>query len=225
MPQAQHKAFPGYGVVYPDGVRGIKVVGTFTDGAKKTIHPGGSVSYSAPSPVIHELYGGGFCYADGNAVTNREHLEAITDLKMKERGLEWFDTHGKVIVSPQDDIPPLDQDGKVRPEPAFILSNQLPEETDEVTKSINEQVQAKSETDNAVMKAITDLATMVKQQGEEIAKLKVGPAPEPKPEKKPRGEKNVKQAEIMKARWADPAFRERMAKRLKKTDAVGEGEK
>ncbi len=204
MPQPQVRQFPGYGVVYPGGGdTGIKIIGAFTQAPKKVFNPDGSTSYEAPAPTIYELFGGGFSYASGKTVTKREELENITDLKMKERALEWFDTHGKAISPPE--IVPREED-KERPEPAYILSTQLPPVEDEVTKSINEQqiIRDKTEDSNLVLaKAISELATLVKKQGEEIAQLKVVP---------PQSKKRGMQSQKMKERWADPAFREKRMK-------------
>lgn len=207
MPQPQQRQFPGYGVVYPGGgTTGIKVIHTFTDGPKKMINPDGSVSYGTPSHTIHELYGGGFCYADGKPVTNREHLENITEIQMRERALQWYEIHGKAI-SPSDVV--IKEGETERPIPDYILSNELPQEQDEVTKSINE-VQPKEDSNLIIAKAISELAMLVKRQGEEIAQMKAVP---PIPSKiRKRG----LQSQSMKDKWADPAFREKMKHRGKK---------
>jgi len=204
MPQPQQRQFPGYGVVYPGGgTTGIKVIHTFTDAPKKVINPDGSVSYGSPFPTIHELHGGGFCYADGNLVTRREHLEAITESKMRERALQWYETHGKAI-SPSDIV--VKEDETERPAPDYILSNQLPTVEDEVTKGLNEQMENSLA---SIAESISSLATLVKKQGEEIAQMKAVP---PIPSKiRKRG----LQSQSMKDRWADPAFREKMKHRGK----------
>ena len=210
MVQAQVRAFPGFGVIYPDGVSGIKVVGTFTQGPAKIVNPDGSVAYTTPAPTIHELFGGGFAYASGSPVTNREHLEALPG-GMRTRALEWFDGHGKLSVVAKEDIPPLNLDEKERPEPVYVLSTDLPGEKDEVTKELDkivkddggplfgkiEQVQLQDSL-ASIAQAISSLATIVKEQGEQIAKLSVG-----KPDKKGLS----KQSGIMKAKWADPEWR------------------
>lgn len=213
MALPQQRQFPGYGVVYPGGgTTGIKIIHSFTDGPKKVINPDGSVSYGTPSPTIHELYGGGFCYEDGKPVTKREHLESITEVSMKERALQWYEMHGKAIA-PSDVV--IKEGEAERPEPDYILSNQIPLPEDEVDKSLNKQVE-KEDPLLAIAKAISELATLVKGQGKEIAELKAVP---PIPSKiRKRG----LQSQSMKDRWADPAFRERMKHRGKKGKEEGE---
>ena len=214
MPQAQVKNFPGFGIVYPGGgERGIKVVKTFTQAPKKVFNADGSVSYEPPPPTVHELFGGGFCYAGGNPVTDREHLENISDPVMKQRALEWYDKHGKAI-SLEDVVVREEGQEKVRPEPAYILSNQIPLPEDEV-RSVNKQVD-KEDPLLAIAKAISELATLVKGQGKEIAELKAIPVIPSKSRK--RGF----QSQSMKDRWADPAFREKMKHRGKKGKEEGE---
>ncbi len=199
MPQPQQRQFPGYGVVYPGGGdSGIKIVGAFTQAPKKVFNPDGSTSFEPPTPTIYELFGGGFSYASGKPVTKREELENITDPKMKERALEWYDTHGKAISSPE--VVSREED-KGRPEPAYILSSQIPQEQDEVTKSLDVQVQNPLD---VIAKSISSLTELVKKQGEEIAQLKVVTVP--KEPKRRGGNQSLK----MKERWTDPAFRERM---------------
>ena len=200
MPQAQTKNFPGFGIVYPGGgVTGIKVVKTFTQAPKKIFNSDGSVSYETPPPTIHELFGGGFCYADGKPVSNREHLENISVPDMKERALVWFETHGKAI-SPSDIV--IKEEGeKERPEPDYILSNQLPQQEDEQPDQIKESLMS-------IAKSISSLAKMVNEQGKEIAELKKGP---PIPPIK-LGRKS--QSEKMKAKWANPEYKAKMLKRI-----------
>lgn len=100
MPQPQTRQHPGFGIVYPGGGdTGIRIIGAFTQAPKKVFNPDGSTSFEAPAPTIYELFGGGFSYADGKPVTKREELINITDSKMKERALKWFDTHGQAISS------------------------------------------------------------------------------------------------------------------------------
>lgn len=210
--QAQARAFPGYGVVYPDGINGIKVVHTFTQGPSKIFNPDGSIGYTTPPPTIHELFGGGFVYADGSPVSNREHLEILPG-KIRDKALLWFDSHGKISSIAQTDIPPLDLDKKERPEPVYVLSSDLPVEKDEVTKDLDKQV-AKSEekpaldTFSQVLVAIASLAETVKEQGKQIANLKKRP---PAPKRMPLSEaKHSKQSDAMKARWADPEYKAKM---------------
>ena len=210
MSQPQTKQFPGYGIVSPDGVTGIKVVRTFTDGPSKTINPDGSVSYSTPPPTIHELLGGGFCYADGKPATNREHLELISDIKMRERAIQWYETHGKAITP--SDIVVKEEGEKERPEPAYILSNQIPQEQDEVTKDLDNQMQNSLV---SIAKSISSLTTLVMKQGEDIEKLKVSPPPKVKRTRKD-------QAERMKARWANPEYKAKMIEKIKKGREHGE---
>lgn len=207
--QAQVRAFPGYGIVYPDGVSGIKVVRTFTQGPSKIVNADGSVSFTIPPPTIHELYGGGFSYADGSLVTNREHLEGLP-VNMKERALEWFDGNRGLSVVAKEDVPPLNLDEKIRPEPAFILSSELSSSTDEIRK-VEEQLIPQSSLNEVslldkLVQSITSLTEMVKTQGEEIAKMKMASA---SPAVRKLGNYS-KSSERMKARWADPEFRAKM---------------
>jgi len=201
MVQAQVRSFPGYGVVYPDGVSGIKVVGTFTQGPAKTVNPDGSVVYSTPAPTIHELFGGGFAYASGSPVTHREHLEMLPG-GMRERALKWFDGSGELSIVAKEDIPPLNLDEKQRPEPVYVLSSDLPAEKDGVTKELDNVVRNDNPEAQAnlasIAQAISSLATIVKEQGEQIAKLSAD-----KPDKKGLS----KRSRIMKAKWADPEWR------------------
>lgn len=211
MVQAQVKQFPGFGVVYPDGVSGIKVIGTFTQGPSKTVNPDGSVAYSTPAPTIHELFGGGFAYASGSPVTNREHLEMLPG-GMRTRALEWFDGHGKLSEVAKEDIPPLNLDEKKRPEPVYVLSSELPTATDEVSKDLDKVVhtdQTELQSSLAsIAQSISVLATVVKEQGKQIADLKKRP---PAPKRMARSEaKHGKQSETMKARWANPEFKAKM---------------
>ena len=207
MPQAQVKNFPGFGIVYPGGgERGIKIVKTFTQAPKKVFHADGSVSYEPPPPTIHELFGGGFCYAGGNPVTDREHLENISDLVMRQKALEWYDKHGRAI-SPEDVVIREEVGEKERPEPAYILSNQLPKESDEVTKDMNHKVE-KEDGNLAIAKVLSELVALVKKQGKEIDELKKGP---PIPPIK-LGRKA--QSEKMKAKWADPEYKAKMVQKI-----------
>lgn len=206
MPQVQERKFPGYGVVYPGGgVTGIKVVKTFTQAPKKIINADGSVSYNTPSPTVHELHGGGFCYADGKPVTHREHLENITEIKMRERGLQWYEMHGKAIA-PSDVV--IKEGEMERPEPDYILSNQIIGET-EVQEKVAEKPDEIKDNLASIAQSISSLATLVKKQGEEIAELKTVPVIPSK------NKKRGIQSQTMKDKWADPVFRKKMMNRGK----------
>jgi hypothetical protein len=206
MPQAQkqQKEFPGYGVVFPGGgKKGFKVINTFTEAPKKIINPDGSVSYNTPPPTIHELFGGGYVYADGKFVTDRGHLERITNLKMKERALQWFDTHGSAIK------PEIVEKTEVgRPEPDFIRSDEIPQESDEVTEQLNNQVQNSL---SAIAQSIQTLTSLVQKQDERLTKLETSPQPEPL---KRTGNQRKKQSDVMRNKWANPAYREKMMNRI-----------
>lgn len=208
MAQAQVRAFPGYGIVYPDGVSGIKVVRTFTQGPSKIVNADGSVSFTTPPPTIHELYGGGFAYADGSPVTNREHLEMLPD-KMREKAFEWFDGNRGLSVVAKEDVPPLNLDEKTRPEPAFILSSELSSSTDkvsQVSETIPGDVPGYKSVLESIAQSISSLTEMVKTQGEEIAKMKMERA---SPAVRKLGNYS-KSSERMKERWANPEFRAKM---------------
>ena len=215
MPQVQQKAFPGFGIIYPGGgSMGLKVVKTFTQGSTKIHNSDGSVSFSTPPPTIHELFGGGFAYADGNPVTNRDHLELITDAKMKERALRWFDSHGKAIT-PEDIVMKPEGDEPERPQPAYILSNQLPEGTlEQGTADIPREEVAPttplpppSGSDmSLIAKGLFELMDVVKKQGEEIAKLQTAKVSE---------NWRAKQGNTMANKWHDPEFRKKMAEARK----------
>ena len=114
MQRAQVARFPGFGIVYPDGINGIKVVKTFVQGPKKMVQPDGNVEWTTPPPTIHELYGGGFVYASGEPVTDRVHLESITDMKMRDKALRWFDGDKSISELATQNVPPLKVQNTVR---------------------------------------------------------------------------------------------------------------
>jgi hypothetical protein len=212
MGQAQVKQFPGFGIIYPDGVNGIKVVRTYTQGPSKVVSPDGSVGYTTPPPTILELFGGGFAYADGSPVSNREHLGMMSDIKMRDKALAWFDGQGKVSAIATEGIPPLDLEHKERPEPVYVLSTALPEEKDEVTIGMTEQIKRIEKGSGIdpmlqVLDAIKGLSVSIKEQGDRIGKLEAGT--------NPMRESRKAQSAKMIAKWADPEYR---AKRLGKKD-------
>lgn len=226
MVQAQVKKFPGYGVVYPDGVSGVKVIHTYTQGSKRMVNPDGSVSFTTPPPVIHELLGGGFAYADGSPVKDRTHLETIGDVRFRERALRWFDSHGDVSAVATEDVPPLDLDKKERPEPVYVLSKDLPADKDEVTRELDKQVAKdvelpKQDTLSQILTAISSLAETVKEQGEQIIKMKTSWAV-PKKRTARDLRVNASASERLKARWKDPDFRAKMSQRKKVENGVTE---
>lgn len=200
MVQVAHKTFQGFGVIYPDGARGIKVVKTFTKGSTKTVNPDGSVSYSTPPPTVHELYGGGFSYAAGTPVTNRVHLEGIDDPKMRERALKWYDTHGSAMAPPEVVVKEGEPE---RPEPAYILSNQVsPDGT--ITQEIKEGVITPELSPieallTSLASSVASLGETIKKQGEELAIVKVMAE---KKEKK-FGDRRLKQFKNMKIKGVD----------------------
>jgi hypothetical protein len=207
MGQAQVSRFPGFGIIYPDGVNGIKVVRTYTQGPSKVVNPDGSVGYTTPPPTILELFGGGFAYADGSPVNDRLHLEMMSDVKMRERALIWFDSHGKVSTIATEDVPPLDLEHKERPEPVYVLSSDLPTEQDAVTADVNEHIRKVEKGSGIdpmlqVLEGIKNLTSLVKAQDDRIGKLEAGT--------NPMRESRKAQSEKMKAKWADPAYREKV---------------
>ena len=206
MAQAQVKQFPGFGVVYPDGISGIKVIRTYTQGPSKVVNPDGSVGYITPPPTILELFGGGFAYADGSPVIDRAHLEKVSDLKMREKALKWFDESRELSEVSRENIPPLNLDEKVRPEPVYVLSSELPRAEDEVTKELDKAVTGNAEVQGtlaSIAEAISSLATIVKEQGKQIEALQNQPG------QVKRRSPSDKRSELMKAKWADPAWRAR----------------
>ncbi len=64
------------------------------------------------------------------------------------------------------------------------------------------------------MGTLEGLATIVKSQGDEIAKLKINPAVQVQNIR--MGHK--RQSEAMKAKWADPEYKAKMLNRGKKND-------
>lgn len=203
-PQAQTVSFPGYSIVYPDGITGLKIVGAFTQAPRKIINQDGSAEYTIPAPTIYELFGGGFAYADGSKVTDRTHLERISDSKMKERALAWFDGNGKISEKATEGVPILDPESKKIPETLFVLSSELPEEKDEVTADIKEHVRKVEHGSGVdpmlqVLDGIKNLTSLVKAQDERIGKLEANT--------NPYKEARKSQSEKMKAKWADPEYR------------------
>lgn len=219
--QAAVRRFPGYGIVYLEKGEGIKVVKTYTQAPAKVIEGDGSVSYTTPPPIIHELFGGGFCYENGSPVSNRSHLENITDMKMRERALKWFSGERVLSEVARKDIPPLPDPGERKPgEVVYLTSSDLEKEDDPVTRKLNERMKTGEEevvldpiSALAVqMKALVDsvgmVAETVKDQGKQIAELKKHP---PAPRRMAMSEANhTKQSAAMKARWADPEYKKKM---------------
>jgi hypothetical protein len=206
---AEVKRFPGYGTVYPDGVTGLKVVKSYTEAPKRIFNPDGSVSYSTPPPVVHEVFGGGFAYADGSPVTARIHLENITDLQMKEKALKWFDSGGKVSVEATSGIPARDPDAKQEPpETVFVVSTDFPEKGVGQAPEIIKDQTTPDNTLSQVLSAIETLAGVVTKQADDIKTLKaVYKAVHPR--------KNPGTSEKLKNRWKDPEYRAKMLKKIK----------
>jgi hypothetical protein len=200
MQQAQVARFPGFGIIYPDGRNGIRVVKTFVQGPKKMVQPDGSVEWTTPPPTIHELYGGGFVYASVEPVIDRAHLESITDPKMRVRALAWFDGDKKLSEVATKDVPPLASDEereKKKPEPLYVIS------TDMAPEGAPEKVDPLSK----ILSAISGIAETVKKQGEQIAELQKTPLATIDPQKIVA--QRQRKGEAMKAKWADPEFRAR----------------
>lgn len=215
--QGQVKQFPKFGIVYPDGVSGIKVVRTFTQGPSKFVNADGSVAYTTPPPTIHELFGGGFAYADGSPVSDRKHLELLPS-QMREKALIWFDGSRELSQVATENVSPLDLEGKIRPEPVYVLSTDLPTEkvTEDLDKQIAEFAKAPPIIDadrifnelSLIAQSVLSISDTVKEQGKQIVELKKHP-------KAPRRmvlseAKHSKQSEKMKARWADPDYKAKM---------------
>ena len=206
--QQQARQFPGFGIVYPDGIKGIKVVGTYTEGPSKIVNHDGSISYKAPTPTVHELFGGGFSYADGSPVTNRQHLEALPG-KMQERALKWFDGSRKISEEATKDIPPRvgeDVKDKERPEPAFIISTDMPPENQLPEKAV---VGVKVDKElSAIMQTLGAIMDRMDKLDKQIADIKKHP---PAPRRMAVSDaRHSKQSDAMKAKWADPAYKAKM---------------
>lgn len=205
MPQAQVARFPGFGVVYPDGINGIKIIRTYVQAPKKIIQSDGSVEYTTPPPTIYELYGGGFAYASGEPVTDRGHLESIGDPKMRDRALKWFDGHGELSKVAKEGIPQFDAEAleKKKPEPVYVISSDMGH-LDEPEKQVNEQPKGPmpmgADHLSQVLSAISSLAETVKAQGTQISDLQKASHPTPDMVKISAARKH--QSESMKARWA-----------------------
>ena len=222
--QVVEKRHPGFGVVYPDGKTGIRVVHTYTEGSRRIHNPDGSTSYTTPSPVIHELFKGGFAYEDGKPVTNREHLERISNIPMRDRALKWFDGGGGIAKEAVKDAPTLDLEHQVKPEPVYRLSSGVDDEgKDEITRELDQRV--KQEEDgkklDLVLDGISTLTGIVQKQGdqlktqaEDIKNLKAGISTKTVARKK--------QAETMKAKWQDPEYRAKHLNKEKKPDGAPE---
>jgi hypothetical protein len=200
MAQAQVKQFPGFGIVYPDGVSGIKIVRTYTQGPSKVINPDGSVGYTTPPPTILELFGGGFAYADGSPVIDRAHLEMVSDLKMREKALKWFDESKKMSEVSRENVPPLNLDEKVRPEPIYVLSTELSTESSPAREELDNTQMQMVKNFEEMRQSMTSITDMVKEQAKLIAELMKPPQVTSQP-------KGTKQSEVMKKNWADPEWR------------------
>jgi len=169
MEQIQVKHAPKFGIIYPQGIddgTGIKVVKSYTHGSMRIHHPDGTTTHTIPGPVIHELFGGGFCYQDGKKVTNREHLEAIGDPRMREAALSWFDNQGELNPTALNVEHPAEP--PQRPEPLYTLSTDMGKEESPLTEELDKASQDKSQ---EILSAIGSLADLVKGQDERIQKL------------------------------------------------------
>jgi len=210
MPEPQVRRFPGYGIVYPDGKTGVKVIETYTEAPKRIFNPDGSKTYTTPPPVIHELFGGGFSYADGLPVTVRQHLENITDHRMREKALRWFDGGGGLSTEARKGVPTLDPEHPTPPpETVYVLSSEI-QEGDEVTRGLDAQVKAVPTSPDVltlVLASISSLTDIVTKQGEEIKRIHLYEST--------RGMAHKKQGLSMKQRWADPEYRKTQLDRIK----------
>ena len=218
--QQQTKQSPRFGIVYLEGGKsGLKVVHTYTEAPKKIINPDGSREYGPPSPTIHELFGGGFAYADGSPVIIREHLERICNPKMRDRGLAWFDGKAKLSETATKDIPPLankeDPPDSSQPRGLYVLSTDLPGEKDEVTEGLNKQVTEAEVVNNsfaAIMQSLDTIMHRIDKQDMQIAEIKKRP---PAPKRMAMSQaKHSKQSETMRKRWADPEYKGKMLSKM-----------
>jgi len=145
-------------------------------------------------------------------VDDRMHLEMISDIKMRDRALEWFDGNRKLSEIAKEDIPPLNLDEKQRPEPVYVLSRDVPN-LDEPSKKVHEGIGFKGYEElqspdmlpkilqnslDSITQSILSLADTVKEQGKQIVELS-GQLSKTKSKKFPSG----KRSEMMKARWAE----------------------
>jgi hypothetical protein len=212
MQQAQVARFPGFGIIYPDGRNGIRVVKTFVQGPKKMVQPDGSVEWTTPPPTIHELYGGGFVYASGEPVIDRAHLESITDPKMRVRALAWFDGDKKLSEVATKDVPPLASDEereKKKPEPLYVVSTDMaPEGAPEKLEKIEEpSSKVIDKSFSAIMETLGAIMSRMDVQDKQIAELQKTPLATIDTQKIVA--QRQRKGEAMKAKWADPEFRAR----------------
>ncbi len=183
MPEVQtEKKFPGYGIVYTDGVKGIKVVKTFTEGSKRIVEADGSRSFTTPPPVIHELVGGSFCYADGRLVADRTHLERLPE-QMRVKALTWFDSKKSVEIPKEATVLKEGDAPKESPEPTWVVSATLPL-MDEASKAQSVEPAKVPVSDDPIIKAlkevsevVTGLSAILAKQGEDIEMMKKGVKP------------------------------------------------
>ncbi len=208
-PQAEVRRHPGYGTIYPDGVNGIRVVRTYTEGPKKKFYPDGTPYRTTPPPTIFELFGGGFCYASGQPVNKREDLENIGDPPMRARALKWFDEGAEISKKAQG--PTRDPEKKLEPgETVFVVSSDLPREPDAVTGDLTKRQMEQttiSRQMSEISSGISSILEVVKAQGDRISLLegkRTGIALARK-----------KQAESLKKKWQDPDFRKAQEEKMR----------
>jgi len=200
---------PGFGILYPDGVHGIRVVHSFTQGPRKVVNADGSVEYLTPLPVVNELFDGSFAYASGDKVTDRTHLEELPK-QMRERALEWFDNKDKVPPTEGEII--LKPESLKEPEPAFIKSSDI--SLDEMDAPRNKSFAKPVPTVDPTVqileaiaglgKVVTSLSSKVESQGDEIAKIKSS--------RLSMGSSRKKQSDTMKEVWKARRQKEAEAK-------------
>ena len=227
MQKQQVKTYPGFGIVYPDGKSGVKVVRTETEGSRRIHNPDGSTSYTIPHPLIHELYKGGFAYADGSPVTKREDLEVLSNAKMRERALKWFDSNGKISKEATENVPELDLEHPKKPDPLYVVSSEVDMGgKDEITQELDQRIKQAdtSEKLDQVLTGISSLTGIVQKQGdqlktqaEDIKNLKAGISTKTVARRK--------QSETMKAKWNDPDYRAKHTRERKSNDASESSEK
>ncbi len=189
----EKRAFPGYGVVFPDGRTPLKVKHTYTEGPTKIHNMDGTTEFTVSPPTIHELVEGGFSYADGSPVTLREHLEKLPR-PMRDRALQWFDN--KDNPASDGSLGVVEEKTPMKDfydsHPDIILSTEIEPQGSPVKAEIVVVQDEMKRSIKAIEDAVLSLSEMMKSQRQEIETLKATPRPAPIPRKRSRGDKRAR---------------------------------